>query len=548
MSLTSSYALQAIRLSALRYSDDSVTPRIISLDPSFALNPYVAAAGLSDIDRWPEITRALDSPPPDLGYSSTDSDGGVGRAGPSRSAGGLSYTQTIMGNKSGGLGMRVAGRRTGGNRDKRTNSSSVVTNYAGAGAGAGPTQQGQTPRRSPMQTPRAVPGIDVFSPNGSATGRPRSDSAPAIALLGRSAAPRLDVGSMLASGRGLGGAEVATGNAGVLEQAMSMSEMSTTEDGFGEGEGEGDGVSEPRIGSSMLGAPGTGLGESARPSESITPDGLGLGETLLDDDDLELGSDLDEDPGEDEDMPPIAAEDDKRRSMLLASQRSSYITDLPPLQFTHEPIPASQSSSQPTTSALTAALHKHVPHLVSTANAPGDENDHDASNPFASLYASVEAHPPQPSLSLDLYFPHSAKPTLPLVVVVRKDATVEEVTGYGLYKFWEEAREPLLNEEEGDEQRWSTVGWGLRIVEDDGEVDEDFPRKSQIDWSCGAFCLLYVVGAAANSRIKHSIVMARSLVSPMASLRSSKPPNRRVSLFSSRSYRSTVAGLDCCPC
>jgi hypothetical protein len=59
---------------------------------------------------------------------------------------------------------------------------------------------------------------------------------------------------------------------------------------------------------------------------------------------------------------------------------------------------------------------------------------------------------------------------------VRKDATVEEVTGYGLWKYWEEGREPLLSTEESD-VRWSTIGWGLRMVEDDGEVDEDFPRK-----------------------------------------------------------------------
>lgn len=474
--LTESYALQAIRLSALRYSDDSITPRIISLDPSFALNPYVAAAGLSDIDRWPEITRALDSPPPDTGYSSTDSDGGVARAGPSTSsrqrggaggAGGLKYTQTIMGNKSGGLGMRVAGRRTGGRRDKRANSSSVTPS--------------QTPAKSPSKTPRVgaggVPTIDVFSPNGTAgpNGRPRSDSAPALALMGQGM--KMDMGSVITSGRGLGGVEAAAGQGGLLEQAMSLSEVSTTEE---------DGTSETREGSSMLGAAGTGLGESARPSESIAADGLGLGETLMDDD--ELGSDLDEDPGEEEDeedgdrptgIPPGGGapinEEGRRKSILLASQRSSYIADLPPLQFPYQPI--THDPAVPAASGLTADLYKHVPHLVSTANL-SDDDDTAMSNPFASLYASVSAHPPQPSLSLDLYFPHSAKPTLPLVVVVRKEATVEEVTGYGLFKFWEEGREPLLSEEGENDQRWSTVGWGLRIVEDDGEVDEDFPRES----------------------------------------------------------------------
>lgn len=272
---------------------------------------------------------------------------------------------------------------------------------------------------------------------------------------------------MITSGRGLGGVEAATGHGGLLEQAMSMSAVSNADEN-----------SEAKASSSMLGATGTGMGESARPSESITADGLG--ETLLDDDELGLGSDLDEDQGEDEDVEPTKGmnQEERRKSMLLASQRSSYMTDHPPLQFQHEPIPA--RNADPNTeatapvSALTAALHKHVPHLVSSNT---DEPQEDTvSNPFASLYASVSAQPPQPSLELSLYFPHSAKPTMPLQIVVRKEATVEEVTGYGLYKYWEEAREPLLSLEDGDEQRWSTVGWGLRIVEDDGEVDEDFPR------------------------------------------------------------------------
>lgn len=461
----SSYALQAIRLSALRYSDDSITPRIISLDPSFALNPYVAASGLSDIDRWPEITRALDSPPPDHGYSSTDSDGGVARAGPSsssrnRSAGGLSYTQTIMGNKSGGLGMRVAGRRTGGKRDKRANSGGVT-----------PSRMAD---RSPSKTPRekGVPTIDVFSPNGGTGGRPRSDSAPAPVLLGPES--KVDMGSVITSGRGLGGVDATIGQGGLLEQAVSMSEISTTEDG----------VSDTRAGSSMVGVAGTGLGDSGRPSDSVIPDGLGLGETLMDDD--ELASDLDEDPGEEEEdedigmgiaLPGEDGGEDRRKSILLASQRSSYINDLPPLQFPYQPIGPVAPSTGPAVSGLTAQLYKHVPHLVSTTTETEDEHS-TLSNPFASLYASVSAHPPQPSLSLELFFPHSSKPTLALVVVVRKDATVEEVTGYGLYKYWEEGREPLLSDGGDDEQKWSTVGWGLRIVEDDGEVDEDFPRES----------------------------------------------------------------------
>lgn len=74
-------------------------------------------------------------------------------------------------------------------------------------------------------------------------------------------------------------------------------------------------------------------------------------------------------------------------------------------------------------------------------------------------------------------------------LTVRKDATVEEVIGFALWTYWEEAWEPKLDdgrgkeEEEGEKEkeRWeeklSAVGWVMRIAEDDGEVDDEFPRK-----------------------------------------------------------------------
>lgn len=336
-----------------------------------------------------------------------------------------------MGAKSGGLGMRVAGRRTEGKKDRRANSGTVSRDSL---------------MMSPGKTPKGkLPEVDgFFSPSG----RPRSDSAPARALLEIPLGPP-DMGtSMITSGRGLGGD--ASGQVGLLEQALSPSEVSMSMSG-----------QEYEVESSII---NTGMAMSARPSESVP----GLGETLMDD--VGINSDLDEDQGEDED-PEAArqAEADRRKSLLYNSQRSSTVEG-PPLDFRPQAI--AQAGKQ---SSLTADLYRHVPHLVSTDPSQSEEPQQ-PSNPFASLYTSVAAHPPHPSLSLNIYFPHSQTPTKPLVLAVRKDATVEEVTGYGLFRYWEEGRAPLLSEEEENDQRWSTVGWGLRIVEDDGEVDEDFPR------------------------------------------------------------------------
>jgi target of rapamycin complex 2 subunit MAPKAP1 len=70
---------------------------------------------------------------------------------------------------------------------------------------------------------------------------------------------------------------------------------------------------------------------------------------------------------------------------------------------------------------------------------------------------------------------------------VRKDASVEEVIGFALWSYWEEGWLPKLDEglkkpEEGEEdEKWDTrisaVGWIMRIAEDDGEVDDEFPRS-----------------------------------------------------------------------
>lgn len=66
---------------------------------------------------------------------------------------------------------------------------------------------------------------------------------------------------------------------------------------------------------------------------------------------------------------------------------------------------------------------------------------------------------------------------------MRGDATVEEALGHALYVYWEEGRLPRLDQGLSGEEdpkwadRMSTIGWVLRIAEEDGEVDDDFPRE-----------------------------------------------------------------------
>ena len=103
-------------------------------------------------------------------------------------------------------------------------------------------------------------------------------------------------------------------------------------------------------------------------------------------------------------------------------------------------------------------------------------------NPFEEYYAAISGRAEGESKIVAVFFPKAKKPIGQVMELnVRKDATVEEVLGHALYRYWEEGWLPKIDEGlEGEEDpRWSTlcsaVGWILKIAEDDGEVDEDFP-------------------------------------------------------------------------
>ncbi|KAF8475654.1 stress-activated map kinase interacting protein 1-domain-containing protein [Kalaharituber pfeilii] len=83
-------------------------------------------------------------------------------------------------------------------------------------------------------------------------------------------------------------------------------------------------------------------------------------------------------------------------------------------------------------------------------------------------------------ISLKVYFNKSKEPRKPLEVILRritsrdttppKEIAVFEAIGFSLYRYIEEGRDPPLTEEQCDFNRWA-----FRMVEDDGEPDDDFP-------------------------------------------------------------------------
>ncbi|KAF9919788.1 hypothetical protein FBU30_010534 [Linnemannia zychae] len=91
-------------------------------------------------------------------------------------------------------------------------------------------------------------------------------------------------------------------------------------------------------------------------------------------------------------------------------------------------------------------------------------------NPFAEEFLRIAGMGETSPVKLKIYLPSSDKPKDPMQVVVKREATVEDVIGYILYQYYNEGRTPLLTDELS-----TVVQWNLRIVEDDGEIDDDLP-------------------------------------------------------------------------
>jgi hypothetical protein len=127
-----------------------------------------------------------------------------------------------------------------------------------------------------------------------------------------------------------------------------------------------------------------------------------------------------------------------------------------------KPIPA----YKPQKSALSAMLDSTGP----------------STNPFAEMYAGISGRGEgASSMTVLVFFPHADNRDKAMELNVKKDATMEEVVGFALWTYWEERWAPGLEEGLGGkedprrETRLSAVGWIMRIAEEDGEVDDEWP-------------------------------------------------------------------------
>lgn len=126
-------------------------------------------------------------------------------------------------------------------------------------------------------------------------------------------------------------------------------------------------------------------------------------------------------------------------------------------------------------------------------------------------------------LKLIMYMPCCSEPKRPWEVLVRRDVNVSNAIGFALYRYVEDGRLPPLKEEMKDSNRWN-----LRIVEEDGEPDDDFPaldRTRAISaYSFDEFALVEATPAQVKENEKVTPNSKKPIIDRTASMSKTGPP------------------------
>lgn len=122
--------------------------------------------------------------------------------------------------------------------------------------------------------------------------------------------------------------------------------------------------------------------------------------------------------------------------------------------FVVKKMPVSAVNDKPKSSFLSSQIQEKM----DTFNDPLEE------------YVAASGKSEQRPLILKMYMPSCKEPKKPWEIAVRKDVTVSNAIGFALYCYAQEKREPPLPEDMCNANKWT-----LRIIEEDGEPDEDFP-------------------------------------------------------------------------
>ncbi|KDQ60313.1 hypothetical protein JAAARDRAFT_56224 [Jaapia argillacea MUCL 33604] len=512
------YLIHSLRLNYLRHVDDPYGPRIISLNPSYSSNPYILASAMADTDRWPEL--AVPSSPLPSEDESNRVPGG---------AHGLKHTHTIMGpSRTGMYGMRVSGRRASAIKPSIRNSrlikpesDQVLEEDLDEDNGAPPTGGSAEPESWIAVPQKNEPrdGGEGGQADGVGAGE-KEPTAPEVQFV-----PKFTfkgAAEMEARRRQRMMARRVPPGAGVrlpiqpdpsLNPEISSSSSSESDDDLLAEDDEDDFDDMPVDDDDMDGddfdpdfaatrTPGV-TSDSASDALSLLSAGNSLSTSNPSGIPSSFHTSLNTGRIRPRPLSPVSegrhseekatserprnTQEDGFSFEMVTPQKaphsdSSTQTDSTKTKTRPTPRPSSSSSDsifarvkvspiRSGQSALTAML------ASSTSN---------SSNPFSELYAKTSGRAEKDSISVQVFFPHAKKPAgKAMELKVRKDSSVEEVIGFALWSFWEEGWGPKLDEGLGGEDdpkratKLSAVGWILRIAEEDGEVDEDFPSPDR---------------------------------------------------------------------
>lgn len=435
MSLISNtdFLIQSIRLAYLQTVEDPYGPRIITSDSSS--NPYVIEASL--VEKWPPTAS------PQL--SEDDGERPSGFPGAK-----LKYTQTIMGGRSGGLGLRVHGKRN--STSKRISTTPDVKNFVTKNEAM---NVDETLTKTPATVLASVlpPAVQIQEPTVNAA--PTAPVAKAVQFVPKfKGAAEMEARRRIRMARRLPGATKSPipvdSSSSSEDEPTPAPETDTTDIDFGNDDSmdDGDEFDPDFIHTDEF--------STVQSLSSVSPVPLPSRRPRQNADTKLQSNDAKRAPNEKSvRKPPSTAH--LRPGNLPPSASSA-----PATMFSRRKVPPIKRQQ----SALTAML------ASSTSS----------SNPFSETYAAISGRSEGASSNVLVYFPHATNPAgKAMELNVRKDATVEEVLGFALLNYWEEGWLPKLDEGLNGEEdpkwvtRLSAVGWVMRIAEEDGEIDDDFP-------------------------------------------------------------------------
>ncbi|PFH50491.1 hypothetical protein AMATHDRAFT_3880 [Amanita thiersii Skay4041] len=514
------FLVHNLRLSYLREVEDPYGPRLISLDQSYHSNPYVVTASLADSDRWPELS--MPSSPP---LSEDEVERPTGFPGAR-----LKHTHTIMGDKAGGFGIRINGKRM--SVSKRTLGSIKRVNGRKLLSVKQDTLSKKVPTLDVVVAPPEEEAEAGWKKESSESSACSSTSQPNVKVQAPTAVEDTPVTKAVQFAPSFAKMEAqrrariaARRNAAMAanpppqvkpvpmveyssddDEADSMDESSSDEEfGIIEHVGSLDEVDEfdpefavtrPTItydsASDVVSDFSTSMSNASLPISSsqinsrsrprLSPVEEGSGQKSHHRQTSQRSIE-----GNFVMLTPAPVEYQQGEKYYPPRRLDTGVPAVPPSRPKHTSISPVQAPQSGQSSELTFTRKKVGPVKPVKSSLSAMMASSGSTNPFAELYAAVSGRGEMASTNVQVFFPHAERPSgTPMTLNVKKDATVEEVIGFALWTYWEEKWLPKLDEDLSGENdpKWedtmSAVKWVLRIAEMDGEVDDDFPPPDRI--------------------------------------------------------------------